>query len=434
MASIITSKMRVYAANQFLEDFTTEKFYLFVGRTLPWNQGNFSYVGFNDNLSPPPIDCEYEKNAAFRDMLSAKLITSTDVSLVMPRYDWENGTIYTEYQDDIDLFDSPFFVVTDDLNVYKCLNNNGGIASTVKPMGTTSTAVTLADGYQWKYMLTINDLNFVTTDLLPVQTLLTNDGSPQWIVQQTAVPGTIDRIDVVSGGTGYLTIPPNVQIVGDGANAQGTAIISGGQVVSIVVNNQGIGYTWADVVISGGNVGASGATANAVVSPLLGHGADPENELGGVSVLVYSELTSDENGTFTISNDYRRVGLVKNPLLNDGFTQATALDYDQATRLTFGSTSGTIFVPDEVVTDSTSHATGVVLDYNATGLVLRLVECEGNFLSGETVVGADATGVIASIVPPDFDPFSGEIVYLENRCPVVRAVGQSEGFKIIIQF
>ena len=434
MTSIITTKMRVYAANQFLNDFATQQFYLFIGRILPWNQGNFSYAGFNDNLPPPPIDCEYERNAAFRDMLSAKLITSANVSLIMPRYDWETGTIYTEYQNDIDLFGSPFFVVTDDLNVYKCLNNNGGVASTVKPIGSASSVMTLADGYQWKYMLTVNDLNFVTTDWLPVQTLSSNNGSQQWIVQQTAVSGTIDRIDVVNGGTGYLTIPPNVQIVGDGIGAQGTAVINGGMVVSVVVNNQGTGYTWADVIISGGNVGASGATANAVISPLLGHGADPVNELGGVSVLIYSELTGDENGTFTVANVYRRVGILKRPLLNDGITYATALDYDQSTRLTFGSVSGTIFVQDEIVTGSTSHATGIVLDYDTTGHVLRLVEVEGSFSLGENVVGVDATGVITSIVPSDFTPFSGDIVYLENRSPISRNASQSEINRIIVEF
>lgn len=410
MAAIVTTNMRVYAANQFISGFSTpgQNLYIFIGRTLPWDQGAFPYAGSNDNSPPTPIDCEYEEAVAFRDMMSAKLISPSMVSLVVPRYDWTSGTVYTQYMNTIDLFDpsgglAPFFVITDALNVYKCLNNNGGVASTVKPTNTTTNVVTSADGYQWKYMYTVNSadvLNFVTNEWYPVKTLSSNDGSNQWLVQQAAISGTIDRIDMVSIGSQY-TVLPTVTIVGDGTGATASAVINAGNITSIVVTSAGSNYTWANVVISGGGVGANGAAANAVISPLLGHGADPVTELGGFFVLIDSKLTYDENGTFTVSNDYRRVGILKNPLLNNGITPANDLDYDQMWRLTFGTVSGTTFVGDEIVLGSASGATGVVVDYDPNGInpagpgpTLRLAEVVGAFIPGETVVGSVATGVL----------------------------------------
>lgn len=234
MAAIVTTNMRVYAAKQFISGFSdpTQNLYLTIGRTLPWTDV-VPNVENNDNAPPTPVDSVYELSAAFRDMLSAKLISPSDVSLVTPRYNWTSGTIYTQYTNNMDLFDPsgglpPFFVMTDALNVYKCLNNTYQgvtVASTVKPSGTGTSVISCSDGYQWKYMFTVSSsdvLRFVTNEWIPVKTLTTNDASAQWLVQQAAVPGTIDRIDLVSIGSQYH-IPPTVQIVGDGVNASAYA-------------------------------------------------------------------------------------------------------------------------------------------------------------------------------------------------------------------
>jgi hypothetical protein len=397
MSAIVTTNNRAYAASQFMSGFSdsSQALYLFIGRTLPW---------IDENSPPTPIDCESEQSNAFRDMMSLKKLLSTDTNLVIPRNQWTLSTVYTQYANDIDLFDPssglpPVYVITDQLNVYKCLNNNNGAASTVSPSGTATSVVTLADGYQWKFMYTVNSadvLKFVTNEWIPVRKLLTNDGSTQWLVQQAAIPGTIDRIDLTTAGTQYTQIP-TVTIVGDGTGATATATIGGGNVLSVTVTSTGQGYSWANVVFSNGGVSSNGASAKAIVSPFLGHGSDPVKELGGFYVLINSKLTYDENNTFTVNNDFRRIGILKNPLLNDGITPATAADYNQSLRLTFGTVSGASFVQDETVTGNTSGATGVVLDFDSTNKILRLVETLGSFVPGETVVGASASGVLQTI-------------------------------------
>jgi hypothetical protein len=45
-----------------------------------------------------------------------------------------------------------------------------------------------------------------------------------------------------------------------------------------------------------------------------------------------------------------------------------------------------------------------------------------------------ATGTIAAITTPGLQPYSGDIIYVENRVPISRADDQIEDVKLIIQF
>jgi len=139
------------------------------------------------------------------DLLYGKLITSTGVKNLIPRYNWTTNTVYSMYnQNDPNLFiagtsNNIFYVVTDAYQVYKVLNNNNGAPSTVKPaLTSTSGTFSTGDGYLWKYMYTIDATSnaaFTTNAFIPV----TIDSS----VSSNAVPSTIDTAIITNGGTGY---------------------------------------------------------------------------------------------------------------------------------------------------------------------------------------------------------------------------------------
>ena len=90
----------------------------------------------------------------------------------------------------------PFYVITPQYRVYKCLNNNSGAISTVLPTSISTSASTpaaLADGYVWKYMYTLSTIDqefFYTTNWIPVRYITVNDGSDQWTIQQNAIAGS----------------------------------------------------------------------------------------------------------------------------------------------------------------------------------------------------------------------------------------------------
>ncbi len=71
-------------------------------------------------------------------------------------------------------------------------------------------------------------------------------------------PETIDRINVIDGGSGYSGTPL-VEIVGDGTGATATAVVSNGVVSGITLTSGGTGYTFQPTVnlISGSGAAAT---------------------------------------------------------------------------------------------------------------------------------------------------------------------------------
>jgi hypothetical protein len=178
------------------------------------------HLDYPDEPTPvnPDDNEQFLQYEVHRQFIGAKKIQNGDISHVVPRYDWTSGTAYSMYRDtDEDMYDRAFYVLTNENNVYKCLYNNRGGASTVKPTGFSTQAFTTSDGYTWKYMYTISlgDANkFLTSVHMPVKHIKTNDGSiesdRQVAVQSAAVNGAIHVIETVNTGTGYHQVANGV--------------------------------------------------------------------------------------------------------------------------------------------------------------------------------------------------------------------------------
>jgi hypothetical protein len=396
--------------------------YLFVGKNTAFP---------NDNSPPTPVNSTANVELTpWRDMFGAKRVTTSDVTHAVPRYDWTSSTVYVYYDDqDTNLIESDnFYVVTDEYNVYKCLWNAGGTASTTKPTGTSTSPFTTADGYIWKFMYTITTskaIKFLTTAYIPVQTLASDDGTSQWGVQTAAINGGIHVVRVTAGGSGYGAAPA-VTITGDGTGATANSTIAGGIVTAVTITNPGTGYTRATVAFASG-----AAAATAIISPRGGHGSHAIEELGGKYVMLNVRLDGVEANTITTSNEFRQVGLVRDPFTYGTSNRALASSYRQTFRYTLTGASGT-FNLDETVTSGTNTAS--LVEYTAPNLFTTL-PVNLPFANSASVSGAGGgTGTISVISTPGLQPYSGDIIYVENRVPISRAADQIEDIKLIIQF
>ena len=489
MPAIITNKFRINNAEQFSESFSEaspEVYYLGIGRPQAFatqtrgdlrteNQGT-------DSAAITPADSVIEEFNTFDDLLAVKKITTSDTSFVIPRRNWTTTTVYDYYRHDYGnritgttttqtansgattLFDATFYVLTTARNVYKCLDNNGNAASTTEPTGTSTSILTTADGYKWKYMYTLTatqQANFLSTDFMAVATDAT--------ISSAAVDGAISTVKIKSGGTGgtngtFTSIP----IRGDGTGGVISATVSGGVVTAVTVTTAGTGYTIAYVrnadIVSAGATSLSGAEIDVIIPPKGGHGFNAVSELGGFFVMLNVSLEGTESastGDFTAENDFRRIVLIRNAFSGGTAASATTLRGTKAVRFAASPTPGT-FTVDEKITQATTGAVGKVVEYDSTNRILHYIQTRFNdeglsslgnrtaFSGANVITGATsaATGTPSAVASEtadqitftsgykdtELDRHKGDVLYIENRAPITRASDQTENIKLVIEF
>jgi len=440
MPAIATSKFRVHNAEQFLEAFSEAndtKMYFYIG----------GVSAFADDANPPTPtnDTSSIEFSPWSDMYAAKRVQSTDVVQVVDRYNWTTATTYDQYDDvDTDILDDDFYVMTDEYNVYKCLSNANGSPSTVKPTGTSTTEFITGDSYIWKYMYTVTTadaLKFLTNEFIPVRT----DSA----VSAAAIDGGVHVYKIANAGSGYTDGTYYSPIVGNGSGGIVEITIASNVITSAVLNAAGSGYTSASVDLS--NVftdagltssttvgGGSDGSIVPIISPKGGHGANAVEELGGKFVMLNVRLDGTENGTISVDNDFRKVGLVRDPYDYGTTDIATVTNMRQTYRFTLTGVTGTFNV-DDTVTVGTSEATVVEWDSGNGYLYTTLPTLDPTAWTDAAVINnatVSGTGTIdtSGVDTPDLEPYSGDVLYVENRSPISRASDQIEDVKLVIEF
>lgn len=224
-------------------------FYVFLSRPLEWAA---------EPTPPTPVDARADDSAIKRNILGVKKVNPSDVALLVDRINWTTDTVYTQYDDTVNMAGTDFYAFNDEnFRIYKCLSNDNGNPSTVKPSFSEVGPKTLSDGYIWQLMYEVpaaDRVKFLTADYIPVKFYGTSTRFDH--------NGTISEIILDDQGSSYITAPL-VIIVGDGVGAEATATVSGGLVTELNLTNGGSGYSFAFVLILGG--GGTGASGSVVI-------------------------------------------------------------------------------------------------------------------------------------------------------------------------
>jgi hypothetical protein len=440
MTSATFIKFRVNNAEQFKESVTepspNTNLYLVYGKVNAW-ENDYSPDGANSSVST-----EYE---IWSNMIAGKKILGNDISHVIPRFNWTANTSYISYDHrnpELYQYNTPFYVLTSDYNVYKCLANNNGANSTVEPTAINpGTPTETSDGYLWKYMYTVSDselLRFATSNFIPVKTLPADEGSLQWDVQEAATEGAIYSIVVSNTGSGY-TNSSNILVTinGDGASAEATATINttSQTVTSIVLTDYGQNYTQATVTITGG--GGTGAQAVAMISPPGGHGSNPIYELGGSALMLNPVIRNSEGGLLPVTNDIRQIALIKDPLIKSGEAISTNIVVLQAQTIT--TTGSGDYQQDEIVYQggsvSTATFTARVVSWDSSNGIAVVINTIGTPTT-QSLIGANSTTnrFVSSIKLNELKPYTGQILYVSNIEPIIRSSDQAEDYRIVLKF
>ena len=190
----------------------------------------------------------------------------------------------------------------------------------------------------------------------------------------------------------------------------------------------------------------SGAVITPIIPPKGGHGYDPVSELGGYFAMINTKLTQSESGAFTTSNDFRKIGLLKDPNTNGGYVRYTSDTADQAKVITY-SANNEVINGDITITQAASGATAYVVDVNSGTNTMRVIDVTngssatagydskpGSLQTGQAATSGTLSFTVGAVANGAMSIGSGEILYIENRAPVARAADQTEDIKLIIEF
>lgn len=421
--------------------------YLAVGRPAPW-------INEPNDPDTPSTSTQSVDYAYWRDILGMKKITANDIALVIPRYNWSRGTVYTQYDDTNEhLMKEQFYTVSQSLSdgyyyVYKCLWNNNGSRSDNNPaqdIGFALAPIELGDGYIWKLMYRIDPeyYKFMTPQWIPV---LTNSIVRDYAIANAgALPIEVPLV-IEHGGVGYdpsndAAIAIVISLDGDGSGANidwSTTNFTANSLTSLYLSNAGSGYTRVDAINVTQSSADDDAVVRAIIPPHIGHGYNPESELGAAAVIVTGNMEYSENAKLTTVNDYRRIMLVSNPLLANG-NIANGVFYTQTYDCVLTSTTG-VFAPDNIITvaNTAYPVAGRVVD--VIGNVIRITDVSDKgrsaaFVSGDQInSNSGATGTLGAITPPELTFFSGDILYVNHHTTIERNPNQIEEFKIVFSY
>ena len=471
-----------------------------------------------EDVPPLPLDNQREKISLYDELIAAKRITDAFARTVIRRYNWDlvanpkfdmwkpdysatpggGGQIGKQTATGANtIADAKFYVMNSQYEVFKCLyngedpSNSTGQNATEEPTvaganydaATGLYTETTGAGYIWKYMYTIptdDVLKFLSSDFLPI--VLPANPSRTSVVS-AAVAGACDVVLIEDAGAG---LPASqtlyTSIKGDGTGGVVELVTNGsGAITSASIQARGQDYTYANVLLSNGNLfsdtglstavatgaGATGAL-EVILPPEGGHGSDHETELNGKRVMTNIRLTYAEgSGDFPVDNDFRRIGIIADPYNWGTTTFATAdtlsglkavkitgatADFSVDEKITQTVTGGTAYGTVVSWTLDSGSTTAGVLKYIQTndahtdqGVVRAFESNAANAITGEssaasgnvdTGYGSALLGVTfaSGLAAPEIENNSGDVIYVENRRLITRAPDQIEDIKLVIEF
>ena len=433
----------VVSGSGYVPNYTTSS-YFFVGKVDPWD---------NDNDVPTPNQSEYEIKETFRNVVFAKQMTSSNMCPVVPRIDWTTGTVYDQYDDKVNMLamDSDkklvkqFYVRNRYDQIFKCLSNNKGGASTVEPVlktGNTEPSQTLylSDGYKWIHITTIDKglkKNFFDKNWMPLIPSLNGRSA----VLASGL-GTINAINVGNVGDGTYTDGSNstiITITGDGTGASAYGVVSDGLLEDVIITNTGNNYSYSDVTVTvPAGYRGNNASANAIISPVGGHASDPVAELGCNHIMISVELNGTEGDNIPAELEFRQLGIIVNPELFDG-SEPSLSSYNVSDTIFLTIGSGEYDIGETIYQGSsleTATYKAVVCDFNLAKSILGVINTYGTYKNGEPIYGVSSgtTRIISQYTKSTFKVGSGYMVYYENRSPVQRSINSNEQFRLVLSY
>lgn len=448
MAAIVTDNLRTHQSNLLLTEILangdSDKYYIGIGKSDVYNS--------TDTVTDP-VRSNQNENDVRHNLQSVKKVEAA--SMVIPRYNWSSGSVYDAWTDaSVGIPTNSYYVLTDINEVFiviKQAKNSSGVAqtSTVKPEvpagRNRAKPFLLSDGYVWKFMygLSAGKANsFLSAGFVPIEKIGTASNAfetDQKAVQDSAIGGQIIGVELDSAGAGYGSAP-TITFRGNGASAAATATLSGGQVVKVEMNNEsaglGSGYDFASVLFSGGSP-SKPAKGRVVLGPKAGLGLDPRDDLKANSIMLNIKPDGTVSNTFITGNTFRQISLFKGIKQSDSSASGTFFSGTSSLTLrSMKSANAANLTIGRVISDGSSPVKKAFIDdISGTSIFYHQNDSTGfsvfdsaaTISDGLATVSVDSANISAAV-----NPYSGDLLYIDQRAKILRADAQQEDIKVIV--
>jgi hypothetical protein len=180
-----------------------------------------------------------------------------------------------------------------------------------------------------------------------------------------------------------------------------------------------------------------------ILPPKFGHGFNSAKELDATNVMVSERIgsvDSTENGLISTDTSFRQYGLLRDPYKYGNTSPVISSNANTVISQTTNITliAGTDFELNEFVYQGASSNSAYFYGFvnSQTANEVRLTKVRGTITVGGLLIGANSgiNRTVVKLTNPEFQPYTGDILYAENIEQVTRADGQAENIKFVIRF
>lgn len=483
MAAIVTNNFRKNIVDLLLEEINSSasprnEYFVGLGKSDPWPIVN------NLEIAPIPTNTETENLDVLRNLIGlVKLDASTNykASKIIARNAWVSGRKYKKYDPaDIENFDLgvegdlsvyPSYVTRNN-KIYICLQNSfsvsdGGIGeSSISPDSNNDDYGwnESSDGYVWSLIGEIgtSEQSFNTDQFVEIPQDNNDSASETGVTS-----GLLYGFHIEQGTITTSPAPTSFVIKLEGELLGGRAITQTLSGLNVITDNNKIirieysstfrnedspieshlitDLKQANIIVEDD---ASNVLDEIKVIPLIapeeGFGAFPSKDLRSTLLGISADFNSNLDGEVPFAS-FRQVSLIRNAI-RDYDSPDNSGDYDadsvydtlksmtldgvsdiQIGNIIVGETSGARAYVDSIVGNTIYYHQNSNNDVNT----IPFNDDENN----ENINNEAGThvGTVQSLTSPEYQPLSGEVLFLENRQPIQRANNQNEQVRLVIQ-
>ena len=457
MAAIVTEQFRRNSAKYLLAEIadSTTNFYVGLGKSDPW----VADEALTDWTVPDPDGGAGEDREIKDNLISLLKLETANSTLVIPRVNFKVGARYKAYSpyDESCFYPEtinnieylPCYAVTvigSNIAVYLCLkagvNETTGAPSDLTSYDPSSYG---SDGYLWSLVDILSTTEIaINTD----QYISINAGSVSSALEPSITNtsgGILYGFTVINGGTG---VAPNSTVTFTPYTASATLpsincvpTITNGEITALSLPSN---HSYTTTGIVNGTFAFSSGSGIAIVphiTPQKGLANTPSNVLPswfvGLAADAIDNISSDG---FYIP--YRQVSILKGvshtqtgnpPTLGALRYLKLSIDVPTLSAVEVGSpitfANGTTAIFDAYASVTVEGTTEYRVYYHQNSK-----SGYGKIEPSGTINISTNTGVAySSISNNEYVPGSGDVIFIENRKPIIRAQSQTEEIKIIIQ-